>query len=102
MLDCKGGWGGGLAYSQEAVSGLQSPVLLSGPTLDDLGDVDAVVSGDVLVADAPGDAEPQSCAWGGSETGVTSGYTKLRLNVGASNSMSEQELLCICVNVHIY
>lgn len=54
------GWHG--AYRQQPVPDLQAPVLLGSASLDDLGDVDAVVPWDVLVPDAPCDAEAQS--WG--------------------------------------
>lgn len=50
------------AHRQQPVSDLQAPVLLGSASLDDLGDVNAVVPGDVLVPNAPCDAEAQS--WG--------------------------------------
>lgn len=47
------------AYREQPVPDLQAPVLLGSTSLDDLGDVDAVVPRDVLVPDAPCDAETQ-------------------------------------------
>lgn len=48
------------AYRKQPVSDLQAPVLLGSTSLDDLGDVDAVIPRDVLVPDAPCNAEPQA------------------------------------------
>lgn len=48
------------AYREQPVPDLQAPVLLGSTSLDDLGNVDAVVPGDVLVPNAPCDAEPQA------------------------------------------
>lgn len=50
-------------HRQDLVPNLQPPVLVGRTPLDDLGDVDAVVARNVLVPDAPRDAEAQT--WGG-------------------------------------
>lgn len=49
----------GGSYSEQAVSGLQPSVFLGSSSLDDLGDIDAVVPRDMLVADSSGDAEAE-------------------------------------------
>ena len=46
------------SYGQELVSDLQLPVLVCRPALDDLGDVDTVVSWDMLIPYSSSDAEP--------------------------------------------
>lgn len=45
---------------QDLVSDLQTAVFVSRPALDDLGDVDAVVSWYVLVSNTSSDAESKS------------------------------------------
>lgn len=47
-------------YSQQFVSDLQPPIFMCGPSLDDLCDVDAVVSWDVLVPDTACYTEAQT------------------------------------------
>lgn len=48
-------------YSQQFVSNLQPPVFMSRSAFDDLGDVDAVVAGDVLVPHAARYTEAETC-----------------------------------------
>ncbi|TNN38220.1 hypothetical protein EYF80_051619 [Liparis tanakae] len=47
----------GGSYSKQAVSSLQPSIFLGSSSFYDLGNIDAVVSGDVLVADPSSDAE---------------------------------------------
>ena len=48
-------------HSQQSVPGSEASVLLGGAPLDDLRHKDAIVSRNVLVADAPSNAEPKTC-----------------------------------------
>lgn len=51
---------GAESYSQQLVSNLQPPVLVGGASFNNLGDVDAVVAGDVLVSDTTSNAKAQT------------------------------------------
>lgn len=51
----------GSSYSEQAVSSLQPSIFLGSSSLYDLGDVDAIVPWDVLVADPSSDAETEAC-----------------------------------------
>lgn len=48
------------AHRKKPVTNLQPPIFLGCPAFYDLGDIDAVVSWDMLVSNAPSNAEPQS------------------------------------------
>lgn len=54
MTQSEGGVG---SYSEQAVSSLQPSIFLGSSSLYDLGNIDAVVSWDVLVPDPSSDAE---------------------------------------------
>ena len=51
-----------VTHSQQSVSGSEASILLCSAPLNDLRHKDAVVSRNVLVANAPSDAEPKTCS----------------------------------------
>lgn len=50
-----------VAYSQQAIACLQPSIFLCSSAINDLCDVDAVVSRDMLIANTSSNAEPQTC-----------------------------------------
>lgn len=75
----------GGSYSEQAVSGLQPSIFLGGSSLYDLGNIDAVVSWDVLVADPSSNAE--SKAW------WSNTHSEIRLQVNTSAVTCERPSL---------